>query len=139
MTPDFEYLPSRLLGDVLSLRRLRPEQAAVTPFAPPRRTSPRRRRQVQPGLSRLLLHGRALFLLGLSGMSEPWTVFRRVVDPPVLTRAPQMGSRAETRNRYGIRGESTDDCLASLFCRSCALTQEGRELELEEKSFSSSS
>lgn len=59
------------------------------------------------------------------------------VDPTSLTRLPQMGSRTDIRNHYEIRGESTDDCLASLFCRSCALTQEGRELELEEKSFSS--
>lgn len=48
-----------------------------------------------------------------------------------------MGSRTDIRSHYEIRGESTDDCLASLFCHSCALTQEGRELELEEKSFSS--
>jgi Cys-rich protein (TIGR01571 family) len=51
--------------------------------------------------------------------------------------ALQMGSRTDIRSHYEIRGESTDDCLASLFCHSCALTQEGRELELEEKSFSS--
>jgi len=50
----------------------------------------------------------------------------------------QMGSRTDVRNRYDIRGEGVDDCLASLCCPSCALTQESRELELEEKSFSPS-
>lgn len=46
-----------------------------------------------------------------------------------------MGSRLDIRNRYDIRGEGMEDCLASLFCRPCALTQERRELELEEGSF----
>lgn len=46
-----------------------------------------------------------------------------------------MGSRSDIRNRYDIRGEGIGDCLNSLFCRPCALTQERRELELEEGSF----
>ena len=54
---------------------------------------------------------------------------------PVL-RGAQMGSRADIRNRYDIRGDSVEDCLSSLCCRSCALAQERREIELEEKSFS---
>ena len=139
VTPDLNpYLSlffSRLQGDVLSLRRLRPEQAAFTPFASPQRSSSGRRRHVQPRLSRLLLHGCALFLLGVPGMSDQWT--GSVPSIPQFLRGAQMGSRTEIRNHYEIRGESTDDCLASLCCRSCALTQEGRELELEEKSFSS--
>jgi len=45
-----------------------------------------------------------------------------------------MGSRSDIRSRYGIRGEGIGDCLNSLFCRPCALTQERRELELEEGS-----
>ncbi|KAI0293944.1 PLAC8 family-domain-containing protein [Russula brevipes] len=48
----------------------------------------------------------------------------------------QMGSRIDVRNRYDIRGDGSGDCLSSLCCRPCALTQEQRELELEEKSFS---
>jgi Cys-rich protein (TIGR01571 family) len=47
-----------------------------------------------------------------------------------------MGSRSDIRNRYDIRGEGVEDCLSSLLCRPCALTQERRELELEEESFS---
>jgi len=58
-----------------------------------------------------------------------WTV-----QVPVL-RGAQMGSRADIRNRYDIRGDSVEDCLSSLCCRSCALAQERREIELEEKSF----
>lgn len=46
-----------------------------------------------------------------------------------------MGSRSDIRSRYDIRGEGFGDCLSSLFCRPCALTQERRELELEERSF----
>jgi Cys-rich protein (TIGR01571 family) len=55
----------------------------------------------------------------------------------VESRGIQMGSRSDIRNRYDIRGESHEDCLNSLCCRPCALTQESREIELEEKSFSS--
>jgi Cys-rich protein (TIGR01571 family) len=70
--------------------------------------------------------------------------FRYVVNgglarcPLNLTIYPgaQMGSRSDVRNRYDIRGDSKGDCLVSLCCRSCALTQESREIELEEKSFS---
>jgi Cys-rich protein (TIGR01571 family) len=46
-----------------------------------------------------------------------------------------MGSRSDIRSRYDIRGEGIGDCLNSLLCRPCALTQERRELELEERSF----
>ena len=52
-----------------------------------------------------------------------------------LLRNFQMGSRSDIRNRYDIRGEGIGDCLNSLLCRPCALTQERRELELEESSF----
>ena len=47
-----------------------------------------------------------------------------------------MGSRTDIRNRYSIRGQGNEDCLSSVFCPPCALTQERRELELEEGSFS---
>jgi len=44
----------------------------------------------------------------------------------------QMGTRASIRARYRIRGGGWDDCLTALFCTPCELTQESRELELEE-------
>jgi Cys-rich protein (TIGR01571 family) len=47
-----------------------------------------------------------------------------------------MGTRTEIRRRYDIRGEDLEDCLHSMYCHGCALTQERRELELEEASFS---
>lgn len=53
-----------------------------------------------------------------------------------LTQPAQMGSRTDIRNRYSIRGQGNEDCLSSVFCPPCALTQERRELELEEGSFS---
>jgi PLAC8 family len=39
------------------------------------------------------------------------------------------------RERYAIRGHVVKDYLASYFCTPCALTQERREVELEEASF----
>ncbi|KAI0249127.1 PLAC8 family-domain-containing protein [Lactifluus subvellereus] len=47
----------------------------------------------------------------------------------------QIGTRADTRNRYNIRGDGVGDCLTAWCCHSCSLTQERREIELEEKSF----
>ncbi|KAI0249608.1 hypothetical protein BJV78DRAFT_1283862 [Lactifluus subvellereus] len=43
-------------------------------------------------------------------------------------------NRADIRNRYGIRGSAVGDCLIYFGCGPCALTQERRELELEERS-----
>jgi Cys-rich protein (TIGR01571 family) len=47
-----------------------------------------------------------------------------------------MGFRADVRNRYEIRGEELEDCLNSMNCYPCVLTQERREIELEEGSLS---
>ena len=47
----------------------------------------------------------------------------------------QLRPREEIRQRYGIRGGPFLDCLTSQFCNPCALTQERREIELEENSF----
>jgi len=47
----------------------------------------------------------------------------------------QIGTRREIRARYRIRADHCDDCLVSAFCHPCALTQERREMELEESSF----
>ncbi|KAH9993552.1 PLAC8 family-domain-containing protein [Russula vinacea] len=46
----------------------------------------------------------------------------------------QIPAREEIRERYGIRGSTLSDCFASWCCRPCALTQERREIELEENS-----
>jgi Cys-rich protein (TIGR01571 family) len=43
-------------------------------------------------------------------------------------------NRTDIRNRYGIRGSIASDFLVSTCCPDCALTQERRELELEESS-----
>jgi len=45
-------------------------------------------------------------------------------------------TREEARERYGIRGDAFRDCLTTYWCRPCSLTQERREIELEEGSFS---
>ncbi|KAF9041543.1 PLAC8 family-domain-containing protein [Panaeolus papilionaceus] len=47
----------------------------------------------------------------------------------------QMGTRGAIRSRYNIKGGSCGDCCTSCFCGPCALTQESRELDLEEQSF----
>ncbi|KAH9052690.1 PLAC8 family-domain-containing protein [Lactarius vividus] len=47
----------------------------------------------------------------------------------------QIGTRADIRGRYSIRGDTVGDCLTSWCCHSCSLTQERREIELEENSF----
>jgi Cys-rich protein (TIGR01571 family) len=44
----------------------------------------------------------------------------------------QMGNRTDIRTRYSIRGSGGNDCLTVLCCRPCALTQEHRELLLEQ-------
>ncbi|TCD59890.1 hypothetical protein EIP91_011257 [Steccherinum ochraceum] len=44
----------------------------------------------------------------------------------------QIGTRTSTRERYRIEGNPVKDCFASWCCHACELTQESRELELEE-------
>lgn len=46
----------------------------------------------------------------------------------------QMGTRASIRTRYRIRGGGCEDCLAAMCCTPCELSQESREIELEEHS-----
>ncbi|KAL4255061.1 hypothetical protein AB1N83_013312 [Pleurotus pulmonarius] len=46
----------------------------------------------------------------------------------------QIPLRGYLRRRYSIRGSSFEDFLVALFCTACGLTQESRELELEESS-----
>jgi Cys-rich protein (TIGR01571 family) len=50
-------------------------------------------------------------------------------------RRAQLRTREEVRERYNIRGSVFGDCLGSQWCNPCALTQERREIELEENSF----
>jgi len=46
----------------------------------------------------------------------------------------QIGTRSATRNRYQIHGDGVSDILCSWCCIPCALTQESREIGLEEQS-----
>ncbi|KAH8116155.1 PLAC8-domain-containing protein [Phellopilus nigrolimitatus] len=45
----------------------------------------------------------------------------------------QIGSRSSIRDRYRIGGNGCADCLAAWCCTPCELTQESREIELEER------
>jgi len=47
----------------------------------------------------------------------------------------QIGERGDVRDRYGIRGGTCGGCCSIWCCTPCALTQERREIELEESSF----
>ncbi|KAI9438045.1 PLAC8 family-domain-containing protein [Lactarius indigo] len=47
----------------------------------------------------------------------------------------QTGGRSDVRARYSIRGNTAGDCFTSWCCPSCSLTQEGREIKLEENTF----
>ncbi|KAI9450103.1 PLAC8-domain-containing protein [Lactarius psammicola] len=47
----------------------------------------------------------------------------------------KVDPRMDTRARYSIRGGYTSDSFASWWCQPCSLTQERREIELEENSF----
>jgi len=47
----------------------------------------------------------------------------------------QMSTRATLRTRHRIRGDGCTDCLASACCIPCELTQESRELDVEEGGF----
>ncbi|KAF5324172.1 hypothetical protein D9619_011320 [Psilocybe cf. subviscida] len=48
----------------------------------------------------------------------------------------RMGTRGDIRKRYNIKGGAVSDCCVSMCCGPCQLTQDLRELELEENSFS---
>jgi Cys-rich protein (TIGR01571 family) len=63
------------------------------------------------------------------------TLTRCIYMVPLTHASAQIGSRGDTRDRYGIRGGTCGDCLSAWCCRPCALTQERREIELEEHSF----
>ncbi|KAH8818610.1 PLAC8 family-domain-containing protein [Flagelloscypha sp. PMI_526] len=47
----------------------------------------------------------------------------------------QMNTRSTMRERYSVRGDGCGDCLTAFCCTSCGLTQEHREVLLEEESY----
>ncbi|KZS97350.1 PLAC8-domain-containing protein [Sistotremastrum niveocremeum HHB9708] len=47
----------------------------------------------------------------------------------------QIGQRQAAREHYRIEGDGGNDFLCSWCCLPCALTQEAREIEAEEKSY----
>ncbi|PPQ81569.1 hypothetical protein CVT25_013412 [Psilocybe cyanescens] len=49
--------------------------------------------------------------------------------------AIQIPNRASVRRRYNIEGDWLGDCAAAMFCSPCELSQESREIDLEERSF----
>ncbi|KIM38006.1 hypothetical protein M413DRAFT_76460 [Hebeloma cylindrosporum] len=49
--------------------------------------------------------------------------------------AIQIPNRAAVRRRYDIEGDCIGDFAAALFCSPCELSQESREIDLEERTF----
>jgi Cys-rich protein (TIGR01571 family) len=47
----------------------------------------------------------------------------------------QIPNRAAVRRRYDIEGDCIGDFAAALFCSPCELSQESREIDLEERAF----
>ncbi|KAF8157207.1 PLAC8 family-domain-containing protein [Crassisporium funariophilum] len=47
----------------------------------------------------------------------------------------QMMNRSSVRGRYNIKGGGCGDCCSAFCCTPCELTQESRELELEEQTY----
>ncbi|KLO16137.1 PLAC8-domain-containing protein [Schizopora paradoxa] len=47
--------------------------------------------------------------------------------------ALQIGQRSAIRDRYRISGNGCGDCMGALCCTPCTLTQESREVALEER------
>ncbi|PFH47899.1 hypothetical protein AMATHDRAFT_66586 [Amanita thiersii Skay4041] len=47
----------------------------------------------------------------------------------------QISNRGSVRHRYSIEGGGCGDCCTVCWCSPCQLTQESREIELEERSF----
>ena len=74
-------------------------------------------------------------LLDTRGSCKYVAMFMRYDNPDSPCATAQVQPRAEIRERYAIRGNIIYDWLASLCCTSCALTQERREVEVEEASF----
>jgi Cys-rich protein (TIGR01571 family) len=71
---------------------------------------------------------------GLADISKMWAPIDKFL---IHIWWRQIGHREEIRARYGIRGSATGDFFISWCCRSCSITQEHREIELEENNFPS--
>jgi Cys-rich protein (TIGR01571 family) len=72
--------------------------------------------------------------LEAKGQADPTEGGELLSFNQTLMPFPQMGNRANIRARYSVQGDTVMDVLSSCCCAPCALTQESRELELEEES-----
>lgn len=116
------------------VRRLRAEYVPAVRARAERRTAPAR----GVGVRRGLLHLRGVLLApGRAGVS-PGTHFHPVLGAGEMAdfERVQGESRHLTRTRYEINGGGcADDVVQPCCCMPCVLTQEARELQLEEESF----
>ena len=76
------------------------------------------------------LHACLNVLLGLGCILQVRAFPDRLAG--AILNSHQIGSRGNVRSRYKISGGCCSDCCSSMCCGPCALTQESREIELEE-------
>jgi len=73
-------------------------------------------------------------LPGGGGRTNDYCCIYAALVPTLYAWILHIPSRGETRDRYGVRGDVYTDCLTAWLCKPCSLTQERREIELEESS-----
>jgi len=88
--------------------------------------------QVKNRLDHLRLNGRPDPKQGGSGCGGDCCLYGTLTGCCGIGWVLQMSTRATMRARYRIRGDGCTDCMASCCCIPCELTQESRELEVEE-------
>jgi Cys-rich protein (TIGR01571 family) len=88
--------------------------------------------QVKNRITYLNLNGRPDPQRGGSGFGGDCILWGALTGCCGLGWVLQMSTRATLRTRYRIRGGGCTDCLAAGCCMPCELTQESRELDVEE-------
>jgi len=98
--------------------------------------TPKKGRHLLRRLRYSRLHVAVLLVwMGDSGESLGWIVWTEGFYFHFLTLVIQIPNRATVRRRYDIEGDYIGDCAAAFFCSPCELSQESREIDLEERTF----
>ena len=130
---------------VLSMHGVQPGQVAFNALEPEQHSSPLwRRHDGLRLLGSLLPHGlyrrglgspgKLTFQLIFTSLGASALMYSRLLHiPNRALMLSQIGQRGETRSRYRIKGSGVNDCLAACCCTPCELTQQSRELDLEER------
>ncbi|KDR71290.1 hypothetical protein GALMADRAFT_127188 [Galerina marginata CBS 339.88] len=73
------------------------------------------------------------------GVCSPSCMTHALISLCCFSPVLQAWQRKSIRAHYNIKGGDAEDCCTALCCGPCELTQESRELELEERSLGLSS